>query len=88
MAYIHLRYPLEEELEHFPIIETMYENEWESYKVPHNIYAVNSTPILNSEGTISDDESIDDYLLFPPAQRISALSIQKPKDRLTPEYLS
>ena len=64
------------------------EDEWEPYKAPQNISAVNSTPIFNSEGTISDDEYIYDWLLFPLDQRISELFVLKPKDRLTPEYLS
>ena len=83
MAYINIRRPPEEELEHFPIIETTYEYEWDPYKAPQNISAVSSTPILILEGTIFDDESIYDWILFPLNRRISELSILKPKDRLT-----
>ena len=64
------------------------EDKWDPYKKSHNTYAVNLTPTLNSEGNISDDESIDDWLIFPPYQRISAISVSKPNARLTPEYLS
>ena len=70
-AYIHLRRPSEDKLEHYPIIAITDEDEWEPYKASHNIYDVNSTPILNSEETIPDDEYIDDWLLFYPDQRIS-----------------
>ena len=66
----------------------MYEDKWYPYKESHNISSVNSTPIFNLEGNISDDEYIDDWLIFPPDQRISALSVSKPTDRLTSEYLS
>ena len=87
-AYINLRRPSEEELKHFPIMDITYKNEWKPYKAPQNIYAVNSTPIFNLEGTIYDDESIYDWLLLPLDQRISELYVLKPKDRLTTEYLS
>ena len=66
----------------------MYEDKWEPYNISHNIYSANSTPIFNSEGTISDDEYIDDRLILPPDRLISALSVSKPKYRLTPEYFS
>ena len=33
-AYINLRRPSEEELEHFPIMDITYEDEWDPYKAP------------------------------------------------------
>ena len=43
-------------------------------KASHNISTVDSTPILKSDGNIYDDNSIVDWSLFLPDQRISALS--------------
>lgn len=82
-AYIPVRRPTDEELEHCPIIDITEENNWEPYK-DCKINVVNT----EQRGTIFAEEHIDDYLIEGYNRRIRSMQVSKPKDRLTPEYLA
>ena len=79
-AYLPVRRPTDDELEHCDIVDITEENNWEPYKGSN----INVT-ITQSSLT---EESFDDYLLHNNIRRIQAMQVTKPKDKLTPEYLS
>ena len=81
-AYVPLRRPTEDELNHCSIVDITEEEEWDPYKNSH-VYAVNS---ISTHSAPIDD--IDDWLLYSTDRNIGALQMTKPKDKLTPEYLS
>ena len=86
-AFIQMRRPTQEELDHCPIVDITDEDEWDPYKMAH-ISAINS--LTNTSNTVvpTSVESIDDWLLYSNDRQISALQVTRPKDKLTPEYLA
>ena len=80
-AYINLRRPTDDELDTLSPVDITYIEEWNPYGNPSHMPTVAS---LHSHVT----HAIDDWLLEYPSRVICALNMSKPKDSLTPEYLS
>ena len=80
-AFIQLRRPTEEELETLTPIDITSEDGWDPYGNSRQDHTFASL-----QSVIRDE--IDDWLLEYPNRSICAVNMSKPKDSLTPEYLS
>ena len=80
-AYVQLRRPTEIELDTLIPIDITGEEEWNPYGEN------NKHSNISSFQTIIDDD-IGDWLIEYPSRQLCSLNIGKPKDSLTPEYLS
>ena len=74
----------QEELAHCPIIDITEEHNWD----PYNEANINAVNVEQQRDVHFAEETIEDYLLESHTRQIRAMQVSKPKDRLTPEYLS
>ena len=82
-ACLQLRRPMNEEMDDLDIIDITDEHEWKPYNESHRS---NDARFLIITTTVQD--GIDEWLLSHHDLRLCAIHMSKPKDRLTPEYLS
>ena len=80
-AFIQLRRPTEDELDTLAPVDITGEDEWDPYG--NNKH---QQTFASLQSFVNDD--IDDWLLEYPDRTIFAVNMSKPKDSLTPEYLS
>ena len=83
-AYLQVRRPTIEELAHCPIVDITEEHNWD----PYNKANINAVNVEQRDVSFAEETTIEDYLLESHTRRIRAMHVSKPKDRLTPEYLS
>ena len=82
-ACLQLRRPTNEEMDNLNIIDITDEHEWKPYNESHRS---NDAPFSMLTTTVQD--GIDYWLLSHHDRRLCAIHMNKPKDRLTPEYLA
>ena len=87
-AYLAVRRPTEEELEHCDIVDITEEHDWDPYKDSDNQARINAINITHDLNHLTEEETIEDYLLNNNIRRIQAMQVTKPKEKLTPEYLA
>ena len=82
-ACLQLRKPTNEEMDNLDIIDITDEHERKPYNESHR-----SNDAKFSMLTTTVKDGIEDWLLIHHDQRLCAIHMSKPKDRLTPEYLA
>ena len=85
-AYLPVRRPTEEELEHCTIVDITEEHDWDPYKGSSS--TINAINTAQNDDYLTEEDDIDNHLVYNQIRRIQAMRVSKPKDKLTPEYLA